>query len=100
MSIGEKLVFLEALEKRIYAPPTFPTPVGAMDLTFVLPLGLFNPVMERFAAHTGDLVPAPATRIPRLPAPPAVFLGEGPPGAAPVSGTRDRDRVPPFADER
>lgn len=75
VSIGEKLVFLEALEKRIYAATNVPYPlVGAMDLTFVLPLGLFNPVMERFAAHAGDLVPAPGHPDPRAFPPRQLFF--------------------------
>ncbi|QPO25152.1 major capsid protein [Bovine alphaherpesvirus 2] len=57
--LGEKLVFLEALEKRVYSSTNVPYPlVGAMDLTFVMPLGLFNPPMERFSTHAGDLAPA------------------------------------------
>nr|AHM96067.1 major capsid protein [Papiine alphaherpesvirus 2] len=67
VTIGEKLVFLEALEKRVYAATNVPYPlVGAMDLTFVMPLGLFNPPLERFAAHAGDLVPAPGQPDPRI----------------------------------
>lgn len=46
-----------------------------MDLTFVLPLGLFNPVMERFAAHAGDLVPAPGHPDPRAFPPRQLFFG-------------------------
>ncbi|BAP00698.1 major capsid protein; VP5 [Pteropodid alphaherpesvirus 1] len=75
VSIGEKLVFLEALEKRIYAATNVPYPlVGAMDLTFVMPLGLFNPALERFAAHAGDFVPVPGQPDPRTFPPKQLFF--------------------------
>ncbi|AMB16992.1 major capsid protein [Macropodid alphaherpesvirus 1] len=66
VTIGDRLVFLEALEKRIYLPAQAAYPlVGAIDLTFVMPLGLFNPVMERYSTHAGDLVPVPGKPDPR-----------------------------------
>ncbi|QOD40186.1 MCP [Macropodid alphaherpesvirus 2] len=66
VTIGDRLVFLEALEKRIYLPAQAAYPlVGAIDLTFVMPLGLFNPVMERYATHAGELAPIPGKPDPR-----------------------------------
>ncbi|AFR32461.1 major capsid protein [Leporid alphaherpesvirus 4] len=77
VSVGDKLVFLEALEKRVYAATNVPYPlVGAMDLTFVMPLGLFNPPMERYAAHAGDLAaPAEHPDVRRFPPRNLFFFG-------------------------
>ncbi|AQS79197.1 major capsid protein VP5 [Ateline alphaherpesvirus 1] len=75
IAVGERLVFLEALEKRVYAATNVPYPlVGNTDLTFVLPLGLYNPPLERFAAHAGELAPAPGQTDPRTFPPRQLFF--------------------------
>ncbi|ADO13809.1 major capsid protein [Saimiriine alphaherpesvirus 1] len=75
VSVGEKLVFLEALEKRVYAATNVPYPlIGSVDLTFVIPLGLFNPPLERFVPHAGELAPVPGQADPRTFPPRQVFF--------------------------
>ncbi|UJO49836.1 UL19 [anatid alphaherpesvirus 1] len=56
--IGEKLVFIESLERRIYQATNVSYPlIGTIDLTFVMPLGLFKPLQDNYARHAGDYAP-------------------------------------------
>lgn len=60
VQIGDRLVFLEALEKKVYQATQVPYPlIGNLDLTFIMPLGVFKPPSERYARHAGSIVPAP-----------------------------------------
>ncbi|QBN85138.1 major capsid protein-like protein [Phocid alphaherpesvirus 1] len=60
VSIGDKLVFLEALEKKIYQATNVPYPlIGNLDITFVMPLGFFKPPIDRYSHHAGTFTPSP-----------------------------------------
>ncbi|AID52721.1 major capsid protein [Falconid herpesvirus 1] len=58
VTIGDKLIFLEALERRVYQATQVQYPlVGNVDLTFLLPLGFYQGRMDRYARHSGDYAP-------------------------------------------
>ena len=73
--VGDRLVFLEALEKRVYQATQVPYPlVGNLDVTFVMPLGVFKPAADRYARHAGSFAPTPGLPDPRTHPPRAVHF--------------------------
>ncbi|AQM74704.1 major capsid protein [Bovine alphaherpesvirus 5] len=75
VAVGDRLVFLEALEKRVYQATRVPYPlVGNMDLTFVMPLGLYKPPADRYSRHSGSFAPPPGHPDPRMFPPRSVFF--------------------------
>nr|CAA91200.1 major capsid protein [Gallid alphaherpesvirus 2] len=53
--VGDKLIFLEALERRVYQATQVRYPlIGYVDLTFIIPLGIYQRISERYARHAGD----------------------------------------------
>ncbi|QBM10881.1 Major capsid protein [Caprine alphaherpesvirus 1] len=75
VTVGDRLVFLEALEKRVYQATRVPYPlVGNMDLTFVMPLGLYKPPADRYSRHSGSFAPPPGHPDPRMFPPRSVFF--------------------------
>lgn len=78
VAVGDRLVFLEALEKRVYQATRVPYPlVGNMDLTFVMPLGLYKPPADRYSRHSGSFAPPPGHPDPRMFPPRSVFFQQG-----------------------
>ncbi|BAB16527.1 UL19 protein [Gallid alphaherpesvirus 3] len=60
VTIGDKLIFLEAMERRVYQATQVQYPlIGHIDLTFVMPLGLYQKRADRYARHIGDYAPGP-----------------------------------------
>ncbi|AAG45756.1 UL19 major capsid protein [Meleagrid alphaherpesvirus 1] len=56
--VGDKLIFLEALERRVYQATQVRYPlIGYVDLTFIIPLGIYQRISERYARHAGDYAP-------------------------------------------
>nr|AEW89385.1 major capsid protein [Human alphaherpesvirus 3]AGC94529.1 mayor capsid protein [Human alphaherpesvirus 3]AKE13378.1 major capsid protein [Human alphaherpesvirus 3]AKG57933.1 ORF40 [Human alphaherpesvirus 3] len=54
--VGDKLVFLEALERRVYQATRVAYPlIGNIDITFIMPMGVFQAnSMDRYTRHAGD----------------------------------------------
>ncbi|ASW27088.1 major capsid protein [Beluga whale alphaherpesvirus 1] len=75
IAVGDRLVFLEALEKRVYHATRVPYPlVGTLDVTFVMPVGLYKPAVDRFSRHPGSYAPAPGHPDPRTLPPQSIFF--------------------------
>nr|APQ35048.1 major capsid protein [Equid alphaherpesvirus 1] len=73
--VGDRLVFLEALEKRVYQATDVPYPlVGNLDLTFIIPLGIFKPATDRYSRHAGSFTPTPGQPDPRTYPPQTVYF--------------------------
>ncbi|SCL76954.1 major capsid protein [Spheniscid alphaherpesvirus 1] len=75
VTIGDRLVFLESLERRVYQATQVPYPLlGNIDLTFIMPLGLFKRPVDRYSRHAGDYVPVPGTHDQRTFPPKQIFF--------------------------
>uniref|UniRef100_A0AAU0K766 Major capsid protein n=1 Tax=Anatid alphaherpesvirus 2 TaxID=3080522 RepID=A0AAU0K766_9ALPH len=75
VTVGEKLVFLEALERRVYQATQVQYPlVSNIDLTFVMPLGIFQGAGDRYSRRAGDYSPEPGAPDVRLFPPQRVYF--------------------------
>ncbi|AAG27215.1 major capsid protein [Cercopithecine alphaherpesvirus 9] len=76
VTIGDKLVFLESLERRVYQSTRVSYPlIGNLDITFVMPLGVFQTnIIDRYSRHAGDFVTPPDKPDPRQFPPQTLFF--------------------------
>lgn len=64
VTIGDKLIFLESMERRVYQATQVQYPlIGHVDLTFIMPLGIYQKRGDRYARHIGDYAPGPGCNV-------------------------------------